>query len=273
MHDRPGHGLEGDVMEADLISVGGPIALALRLADADDAPWPPQVPDRLAALALHLADAVPAKRAEEVAVEGKAALDRGDDDVYVMNTGRAHGNLSLSARFCHLLSASVADGPPNGTRVEPALEQLLAKLALRREPQEEPGERAHGDERALDHHHPSRDPLVGRRREPPRPVRLLVEAVEGRARPDEDVPEHRRGDADGGDVAHLRGRAEPLRPRKELDDGGPHDRARSEEARVLERVHRLVAKRGFPERRQVPGEEIHRPERKGDERMEIGRAS
>ena len=41
----------------------------------------------LVALALHLADAVPAQRAEQIAVEGQAALDRRDDQIDVMNAG------------------------------------------------------------------------------------------------------------------------------------------------------------------------------------------
>jgi hypothetical protein len=43
--------------------------------------------NRLAALALDLARPVPAERAEQLAVERQAALDRGDDDVDVMQAG------------------------------------------------------------------------------------------------------------------------------------------------------------------------------------------
>ena len=49
-----------------------------------------QVPDRFAALALDLADPVPAERAEQLAVEGQAALDGGDDQVDVMDAAEPH---------------------------------------------------------------------------------------------------------------------------------------------------------------------------------------
>jgi hypothetical protein len=48
------------------------------------------VPDRLAAFALDLADAVPAERLEQLAIEGQAAEDRADDEVDVVKTGGAH---------------------------------------------------------------------------------------------------------------------------------------------------------------------------------------
>src|SRR5207249_890933 len=65
------------------------LALRLGLAEADRAARAPEVPDRLAALAFHLADAVPAERAEEVPIEGQAALDRGDDEIDVVNASGA----------------------------------------------------------------------------------------------------------------------------------------------------------------------------------------
>ena len=74
-------------------------------------------------------------------------------------------------------------------------------------------------------------------------------------------------DADGDDVAHLRAGAEPLRPGQHLDHGRPHQRPGREERDVLEGVHGLVAKRGLPEGRQVPEEEVERPERQRDEGM------
>ena len=77
--------------------------------------------------------------------------------------------------------------------------------------------------------------------------------------PRENVPENRRDDADGDDVAHLRGRAEPLRAGEHLDDGRPRERA-AEEARRLEGVDRIVPERGLPEVRQVPEEQVHRPD-------------
>ena len=36
---------------------------------------------------------------------------------------------------------------------------------------------------------------------------------------------------------------------------------------MLQRVHDLVSERGFPEEREVPDDEVHRPERQRDERM------
>jgi hypothetical protein len=59
--------------------------LGLRLAQSDRRARTGQVPDRLAALALDLADAVPAKRLEQLAVEGQAAQDRGDDEIDVVD--------------------------------------------------------------------------------------------------------------------------------------------------------------------------------------------
>src|SRR5207253_2095548 len=49
-----------------------------------------QVPDRLAALALDLAAPVPAEWPEQLAVKGQAALNRGDDEVDVVDAARAH---------------------------------------------------------------------------------------------------------------------------------------------------------------------------------------
>jgi hypothetical protein len=59
--------------------------VGLRLAEPDLRLVAEEVPDRLAALALYLADPVPSERAEQLAVERQAALDRGDDDVDVMD--------------------------------------------------------------------------------------------------------------------------------------------------------------------------------------------
>src|SRR5436309_878517 len=56
-------------MQAHAVAVVRLVALGLRLAEADRAARAPEVPDRLAALAFYLADAVPAERAEEVALD------------------------------------------------------------------------------------------------------------------------------------------------------------------------------------------------------------
>src|SRR2546423_15653602 len=100
-------------MEADLVAVEGPFPLALRLANTHRTPRPPEVPDRLAALTLHFADAVPAERAEQISVEGKAPLDRGDDDVEVVDAARAHRNSSDSACAGQVLRSAVPHCPAN----------------------------------------------------------------------------------------------------------------------------------------------------------------
>src|SRR3954469_25208679 len=115
-----------------------------------------------------------------------------------------------SMRLFELLRTAVADGTLDRPRVEPPLEQALPLFALRREPQEEPCERQDRDDRALDHHHAAGQPLVVERRHPERPGRVLVERVEDRVRPDEDVPEDRRRDADYRDIAELCTGAEPF---------------------------------------------------------------
>src|SRR5690349_8091536 len=79
------------MVQADAIPVGR--AVALRLAQADRAVVPVQVPDRLAALTLDLADAMPAERPEQLAVERQASLDRGDDEIDVVDPHR------IQARF------------------------------------------------------------------------------------------------------------------------------------------------------------------------------
>src|SRR5205085_9308208 len=67
--------LEGEVVETDRVAVVRR-ALRLRLPQPDRGAGPAEVPDRLAPLALDLADPVKAERREQVAVEGQAALDR-----------------------------------------------------------------------------------------------------------------------------------------------------------------------------------------------------
>src|SRR5919197_848248 len=126
-------------MEADRVAVVRR-ALRLRLPQTDSRAGPAEVPDRLAPLALDLADPVVAERRKELAVEGQAALDRRDDQVDVVDAGRAHGtgSASRSARPGELLRAAVAHRALHGARVEPALEQLLPQLAFARQAQEEP---------------------------------------------------------------------------------------------------------------------------------------
>ena len=82
---RARDGLERDVVEADPVAVDLAAVLGRRLAQAEGAPRTCQVVDRLATLALDLAQPVPAERPQQLAVEGQAALDRGDDDVEVVD--------------------------------------------------------------------------------------------------------------------------------------------------------------------------------------------
>ena len=79
---------EGEMVETDRIAVVR--ARRLRLAQADLRLVADQVPDRLAALALDLADPVPAERTEELAVERQAPLDRGDDEIDMMDAAGTH---------------------------------------------------------------------------------------------------------------------------------------------------------------------------------------
>ena len=73
------------MVQAHPVAVVGSLALGLGLAEPDRGACAPEVPDRLVALALHLADSMPAEWAEQLAVEGQAALDRGDDQVDVVD--------------------------------------------------------------------------------------------------------------------------------------------------------------------------------------------
>src|SRR5437667_7416073 len=88
--DRPRVRLEREMVQADAVAVVRAVGFRLRLAQADRAARSPEVPDRLAALALHLARAVPAERAEPLAVEGQAALDRRNDQIDVVDARGAH---------------------------------------------------------------------------------------------------------------------------------------------------------------------------------------
>jgi hypothetical protein len=74
--------LERDVVHADAVPVER-IRRRRRLSRAEVAPGA-DVPDGLAALALHLADAVPAERLEQFAIERQAAEDRADDEIDVV---------------------------------------------------------------------------------------------------------------------------------------------------------------------------------------------
>src|SRR5512132_4242463 len=84
-------------MQTDRVAVVRPALLRLRLAQADRGPRTPEVVDRFAALTRDLADAVVAERRQEIAVERQAALDRRDDEVDMVDAGRAHRRHSFNA--------------------------------------------------------------------------------------------------------------------------------------------------------------------------------
>src|SRR5215211_5348070 len=138
--------LERDVVQADAVSVEAAGCVGLRRPQPDGRAGAPEVPDRLAALTLHLREPVPAEGPEEVAVEGEAALDRGDHEVDVVDAGRAHvASPPGSACPLQLLPTPVANRAMHGSWVEPLLEEPLPQLAFGGELEEEPGERPDRD--------------------------------------------------------------------------------------------------------------------------------
>jgi hypothetical protein len=78
-------GIEREVVQADPIAVVGTVGRRLRFSQTERGSGAGEVPDRLTALALDLADAVVAERREQLAVERQAALDRGDDEIDVVD--------------------------------------------------------------------------------------------------------------------------------------------------------------------------------------------
>src|SRR4029079_2990275 len=125
VHDRARHRLEREMVQADAVAVIGALTLRLGLAQTDRGARAPEVPDRLAAFALHLADAVPAERAEQIAVEGQAALDRRDDEIDVMDACGTH--VSTAARVprgrhpsCTGCSSTTTWSRATGARSRPA---------------------------------------------------------------------------------------------------------------------------------------------------------
>src|SRR4051794_7402392 len=112
----------------------------------------------------------------------------------------AHPPSVLDA-LSQLRPAARGDGPRGPALVERdasrggEVEQLLALLALARAAQEEPAEEADGEDRALDHHDPAGDDLVGLRRDVVRPLTGPVDVEVRAVGPDEDVREHRRREA------------------------------------------------------------------------------
>ena len=104
--------------------------------------------------------------------------------------------------------------------------------------------------------------------------RDAVGALAGRVDAEEDVPaehedvaQHGAGEADGEDVAQPREVAEPRRLGQRPQQRHPHVEAEGDEGEVLQRVDDVVVHGGDVEVRQVPGVEVHRPEREGDQRV------
>jgi hypothetical protein len=78
-------------MNAYRVAVVGLRALVLLLPQADRAApiAAEQVVDRLASLALDLVNPSPAKRSQQLTVEGQAPVKRADDEVQVVDTAHA----------------------------------------------------------------------------------------------------------------------------------------------------------------------------------------
>ncbi len=74
-------------------------------------------------------------------------------------------------------------------------------------------------------------------------------------------------EADADDVRQLRSRAEPLRRGERLEDGEPEHDPGTEERDVLERVEGARLEGAFVEEREVPQDEVRRPDREGDQRI------
>jgi hypothetical protein len=81
---EPRRRLQREVVQTDPVAVVL-VRRRLRLSQADRAARAGEVPDRLPALALDLADAIPPERLQQLAVEGQAAQDRGDDEIDVVD--------------------------------------------------------------------------------------------------------------------------------------------------------------------------------------------
>src|SRR5207248_1543844 len=123
-------------------------AVGLRLAETDRALAPGQVPNRLAPLALHLADPVPAERPEQLPVKGQAALDRGDDEVDVVYAAGAHGPTQVRRAARESYVAWRAGGPlPLSPRDEPG---EGGRGALHRQARLRPDRPARSDRRGPD---------------------------------------------------------------------------------------------------------------------------
>src|SRR5918911_3006231 len=125
-------------MEPDAVAVVRLVVRGLRLPQSDRGARPAEIPDRLASLALDLADPVEAERREQVAVERQAALDRRDDEVDVVDahvtpvTFRVARGLPARFRRVGALPLPPRDEPGAGGRAAvPRPPRLPADRALR----------------------------------------------------------------------------------------------------------------------------------------------
>src|SRR5882724_778655 len=151
--------LERKVVQPNAVAVVSP-GIRRRFAQADRGAWTREVPERLAPLALDLADPVVAERPEQLRVEGQAPPDRRNDEIDVVNAGGAHRRFLVSARRAEFLGASITHRAADRPRIEATLEQSLSELAFTRHPQEEPGERDQSHDRAFEHHHGAGKALI-----------------------------------------------------------------------------------------------------------------
>lgn len=89
-------------METDPVAIDGQAGRRRgSLAETDGRAGPVEIVDRLATLARRLGDTVPAERPEQRPVERERALEVGDDEIDVMETGGADRlpSLSVASRY------------------------------------------------------------------------------------------------------------------------------------------------------------------------------
>ncbi len=137
--------------------------------------------------------------------------------------------------------------------------------------EEDPGEDAEGDEGPLDHHQGAGGALVrpaGRGSSSASPA--LVDGVEHSSRPHQDVAENRPDEADGDDVGDLPAGGEPgrLRQRRRRPASTSRQPKKRKVACSSCRYCRRAAVGVLIERRNVPGEEVDRPERQRHRRVD-----
>ena len=165
----------------------------------------------------------------------------------------AHGALGSLARQRH---------PP----LLGQLDQLLALGVLLGPEQEEPGENPQRDQASLHGHDHPGGPLVGQGRDLELGLARRVVGIEDGVGPHEDVAQRGAGEADAHHVGDLGPDPEPGGDGQRPHQRHPHQDPEADEARVLERVDRLVRQRLLVERRDVPDVEAGGPQRQRDQR-------